>query len=180
MFMGANLGFGTIFVWLPIFSDQVLGGGPQLYGILLGALAVGEVGGSILAGSVVLSLALGGMIALAQMLAGASLGLMLIDQGRLIVGASLALFGIFSAPLTIWAQTLRMQIIPERLRGRTFALLRTLMQSAIPAGGAAAGVLLPLIGIPALIGLSSAVIIIPGFIGYQVKQLRHAGQPATT
>ncbi len=48
---------------------------------------------------------------------------------------SLTLFGLFSAPLTIWAQTLRMQIIPESLRGRTFALLRTLMQSANPIGG---------------------------------------------
>jgi hypothetical protein len=32
----------------------------------------------------------------------------------------LALLGLFSAPLTIWAQTLRMQIIPEQLRGRAF------------------------------------------------------------
>jgi len=37
---------------------------------------------------------------------------------------ALALFGAFGAQLTIWAQTLRMQIIQERLRGRAFALLR--------------------------------------------------------
>lgn len=56
MFMTFNVGEGFLAVWLPVFSDRVLGGGPELYGVLLGALAVGETVGSILAGSVVLPL----------------------------------------------------------------------------------------------------------------------------
>jgi hypothetical protein len=94
------------------------------------------------------------------------------------VAASLALFGLFSAPLTIWAQTLRMQIIPEHLRGRSFALLRMLMQSGNPIGGALAGGLLPLVGMMAMIGLSGLLVGTPGLIGYSVKPLSLAGDLA--
>jgi hypothetical protein len=82
------------------------------------------------------------------------------------------LWGGFSAPLTIWAQTLRMKIIPAALRGRTFALLRTIMQGGNPIGGALGGLLLPLLGVPAMILLSALLISIPGVIGYGVKALR--------
>lgn len=172
MFMAANLGIGLMFVWLPIYSDQVLGGGPELFGILLGFLAAGEVTSAILTGSLAISLSLGTLICLAQFLAGTSLGLMFLGRTNWITAISLVLFGIFSAPLTVWAQTLRMQIIPETLRGRTFALLRTLMQSANPVGGILAGTLLPILGIPAMIALSGLVIGVPGLLGYRVKELR--------
>ena len=172
MFMAANLGIGLMFVWLPIYSDQVLGGGSELFGILLGFLAVGEVFSAVLVGGLTISVSLGTLICMAQFIAGTSLGLMFLGQTNWVTAASLILFGIFSAPLTVWAQTLRMQIIPEALRGRTFALLRTLMQSANPLGGILAGILLPILGIPAMIALSGLVIGVPGLLGYRVKELR--------
>jgi MFS family permease len=177
MFMAFNIGGGAMAVWLPILSDRVLGGGPELYGTLLGALALGEVISALLAGSLILPLALGTLICLAQALSGASLGIVLAGRNAWVVGIGLALFGAFSSPLTIWAQTLRMQIIPERLRGRTFALLRMLMQSGNPIGGAAAGILLPALGLPAMILLSAIVAGLPGLLGAQVRALRQAGPP---
>jgi MFS family permease len=170
MFMTFNLGFGAMAVWLPILADQTLGGGSELYGLLLGVLAGGEVIGSVLAGAMALPLSLGSLICLAQFLAGVSLGL-LGGSSRAWVMTGLILFGVFSAPLTIWAQTLRMQIIPEPLRGRAFALLRTLMQGTGPVGGVAAGWLLPLLGLPAMIGLAAVAVGAPGLLGYWVKGL---------
>ena len=172
MFMTFNVGEGFLSVWLPVYSGQELQGGPQLYGVLLGALAVGEMLGSVLAGGVVLPLSLGTLICLAQVLSGLSLGLVLLGPNLWWTIVGLALLGLFSAPLTIWAQTLRMQIIPEQLRGRTFALLRTLMQSSGPLASAGAGVLLSILGIPAMIGLSALLVGAPGLLGFGVKQLR--------
>jgi hypothetical protein len=88
----------------------------------------------------------------------------------------LTLFGAFSAPLTIWAQTLRMRVIPERLRGRTFALLRMLMQSGNPIGGGLAGVLLPAVGLTAVIAVSAGLVGLPGLLGSRVKELRLGGE----
>ncbi|HEY0070783.1 MAG TPA: MFS transporter, partial [Chloroflexia bacterium] len=175
MFAAFNLGQGFLFVWLPVLSDQMPGGGPELYGILLGVWAVGEVVGSILAGSVTLSLPLGTLICGSQLLSGLSLGAMVLDQSLWYVAPALVLLGLFSAPLTIWAQTLRMQVIPANMRGRTFALLRTLMQSTPPIGGAIAGLLLPVLGIPAMIAASAALAGVPGLLGYGVSELRSAG-----
>jgi MFS family permease len=177
MFMAFNIGSGFYSVWLPILSDQILGGGSRLYGILLGTLACGEVAGALLAGGRAFRRPLGMLICLAQALAGAALGIVLIGPSAWSAALGLALFGAFSAPLTIWAQTLRMQIIPEQLRGRMFALLRTLMQSGNPLGGAIAGLLLPLLGMAVMIALSALVVGVPGLLGYQVGALRRARSP---
>ncbi|MGH7605917.1 MAG: MFS transporter [Gemmatimonadales bacterium] len=174
MFMAFNVGGGFLAVWLPILTDRVLGGGAGLYGTLLGLQAVGGVASALLAGGRAFAVPLGTLICGAQLLSGASVAVMLIGPGVWTVVAGLVGLGAFSAPLTIWAQTLRMQIIPERLRGRTFALLRMLMQSGNPLGGAIAGGLLPILGLPAMIALSALVIGAPGIAGYRVKEL-HSG-----
>src|SRR5262249_44217682 len=106
MYMTFNVGLGFLVVWLPILSDRV-GGGPEVYGLCLGAMAVGEVGGALLAGSFQLPLFLGTLICLAQTLSGLSLLLLLAGQKLWWIVPGLALLGLFSAPLTVWAQTLR-------------------------------------------------------------------------
>jgi MFS family permease len=174
MFMAFNLGLGAFLTILPVFSTNVLNGGSELYGLLLGALAVGEVLSSVLAGTLDLPYALGKLIALAQFTSGLMLGLLLLGFNIPLAIISMALLGFCSAPLTIWAQTLRMKIIPAALRGRTFALLRMLMQSTNPAGGMVGGFLLPLLSFPVMIGLAASVIAIAGFIGLQVRPLREA------
>ena len=174
MFMFANVGMGVLTVYLPLLSDLLAPDNPKVYGTLLGVLALGEVISAALAGSLVLKIGLGLRIALAQTLSGAALALS-IGAGFGFVGSGLFLLGFFSAPLTIWAQTLRMQVIPPEMRGRVFALLRTLMQGATPLGGALGGFLLPLLGIPMMVILSALLIGLPGLAGMQIHELRRAG-----
>jgi MFS family permease len=178
MYVLFNIGLGFLAVLLPVYADHLPGGGAPLYGVLLGALAVGELVGAAVAGGFAGSRPLGAMICLAQALSGCSLTLLLLGQllGVPVLGSlvGLGLLGVFSGPLTIWAQTLRMQIIPAQLRGRTFALLRTLMQGAGPLASVAAGFALPLVGTTIMIGTSAALIGGPGVAGARIKELRHA------
>jgi MFS family permease len=175
MFMAFNVGLGALTVFLPLVSDRIAPGSSKIFGALLGALALGEVLSAWLAGSLHLKMGLGARLALAQILSGLSLALLIVETTFWAVASGLFLLGVFSAPLTIWAQTLRMQIIPNEMRGRTFALLRTLMQGATPLGGALAGFLLPVTGVQMMIGLSSLVIGGPGLAGTQIKELMQAG-----
>jgi MFS family permease len=175
MFMAFNVGLGALTVFLPLVSDRIAPGSSKIFGALLGALALGEVLSAWLAGSLHLKMGLGARLALAQILSGLSLALLIVETTFWAVASGLFLLGFFSAPLTIWAQTLRMQIIPNEMRGRTFALLRTLMQGATPLGGALAGFLLPVTGVQMMIGLSSLVIGGPGLAGTQIKELMQAG-----
>jgi MFS family permease len=174
MFMAVNLGFGAFLVVLPIFSTNILHGGSGLYGILLGALAIGELSSSLLVGTLDLPLSLGKLISIAQVSAGVALAILLFGFSIPIALVSMVLFGFMTAPLTIWAQTLRMKVIPSALRGRTFALLRMLMQSTNPVGGVAGGFLLPLVSFPVMIALSATIIGIPGILGLLVRELRNA------
>ena len=176
MFMAANIGIGAMTVFLPLVSNQIAQNSSQVFGSLLGAMALGEVISAWLTGSFSIKMAIGKRIVLAQILSGLSLLFLLVISSFPLAAIGLFLLGFFSAPLTIWAQTLRMQIIPPDMRGRTFALLRTLMQGATPLGGALAGFLLPVWGIQIIVGLSSFVIGSPGLVGLQVTELVSAGK----
>jgi MFS family permease len=176
MFMAANVGIGAMTVFLPLLSNQIAENNSTIFGVLLGAMALGEVISAWLTGSLSIKVTLGARIAFAQILSGLSLALLLMGSTFWAVAIGLFLLGFFSAPLTIWAQTLRMQVIPPDLRGRTFALLRTLMQGATPLGGALAGFLIPVISMQFVIGLSSFVIGAPGLAGLKVDELMQAGK----
>ncbi|HUG34675.1 MAG TPA: MFS transporter [Anaerolineales bacterium] len=176
MFMAANVGLGAMTVFLPFISNQISENNSRIFGVLLGAMALGEVLSAWLTGSISMKVALGARIAFAQILSGLSLALLFMGSTFWAVTLGLFLLGFFSAPLTIWAQTLRMQVIPPDLRGRTFALLRTLMQGATPLGGALAGFLIPVISVQFVIGLSAFVIGAPGLAGIRIRELMQAGR----
>ena len=73
--------------------------------------------------------------------------------------------GLLISPLTIWAQTIRMRLVPEGMRGRVFGVLRTFMQATPPLGGAAAGILLGGPGVAATVVAMTAIMAVPGVVG---------------
>jgi MFS family permease len=173
MFATFNVGLGLMNVWLPILSDRTLGGGAELFGFLLAAMALGETISSLLAGSSG-SGRLGQRICWAQIVSGLSIGLLFLLPTVPVAVVAMALLGFASAPMTIWAQTLRMRIIPPAQHGRAFALLRLVMQAGAPVGSAIAGFVLPVAGMAAAITVSAATIGVPGIAGFGIKGLRRA------
>ena len=138
MFMFANIGEGMMIVVIPVYAREVLGGGAGTYGLLLSAFALATTAGAALVGGMTWRRPLGRSIATSQALCGLGY-LPLVTLPALAPAAgALAVAGVLGSPLTIWAQTLRMQRIPDAMRGRVFGLLRTLMQSTPPIGGALA------------------------------------------
>jgi MFS family permease len=121
-----------LLVTAPWLAKNHLPGGAATLGLLLSALAAGEIVGAALAGRRKRSLVTG--IAVVQ--AGAALGFLglLAAPNQVLVGAGFFVVGALSAPMTVWAQSLRMRRIPAELHGRVFAALRTLMQGTPPVG----------------------------------------------
>lgn len=173
MFLAANMGLGMMLVWLPLHAES-LGGGSTLFGTLMAGIAVGEVLSSLLVGGIDLRVGLGRLITGSQVAAGLAFALVLVGNGPVASFVGLTLLGFFSAPLTIWAQTLRMRIIPPSLRGRTFALLRTVMQGGGPMGGLIGGFLVPSLGVFGAILGSALLVGGPGALGWRVRELREA------
>lgn len=175
MFMLFNVGEGALLVVLPVYSGQA-GAGVAGYGLLVSAVTVGELAGSLGAGAVVVS-RLGPRIVAAQVAAATLLAGLLVRPPLAVTLVLLAGFGAMTTPMTAWAQTLRMRLVPEGLHGRLFALLRTAMQATPPLGAALAAVTVPrgvaptvvavvaLMAVPALVaapGLARAEVQAPG------------------
>lgn len=175
MFMLFNVGEGALLVFLPVYSGQA-GAGVAGYGLLVSAVTVGELAGSLGAGAVVVS-RLGPRIVAAQVAAATLLAGLLVRPPLAVTLVLLAGFGAMTTPMTAWAQTLRMRLVPEGLHGRLFALLRTAMQATPPLGAALAAVTVPrgvaptvvavvaLMAVPALVaapGLARAEVQAPG------------------
>ena len=178
MFMVFCAGTGAISVWLPFYVTGALGGGSALFGLMQAATALGESSSALGLGALGGNRSLGIKIGIAQLLAGLGVALIAAVPGAASAAAGLFLLGFFDSPLTIWAQTLRMAIIPAELRGRLFALIRLSIQGSGPVGAAAAGLLLPLVGMTAMILISAAAVGLPGLASFAVKPLRRAHGPA--
>lgn len=140
MFAVFNIGEGALLVVLAHQARRT-GLGPGGYGWLIAAMAAGELTAAL----VLLRIRWRAPLAvsvLAAQLAAATVTAGLLSSSRVVTVASLVLLGCCTAPMTAWAQTLRMQAAPSRMHGRLFALLRTTMQATPPVGALMAAITL--------------------------------------
>ncbi len=162
MFAMFNIGEGMLAVFLP-YRSAAIGLGPGGYGYLLAALTGGELAAAALLARRDWKRPLVPSILIGQ-LAAAAIVLTLIAPSAAATIIAMAALGFVSAPMTAWAQTLRMREAPSAMHGRLFAVLRTAMQATPPVGAAAAAWLSPS-GAGVLIGSAAAVMGVPVLAG---------------
>lgn len=130
-FMAFNVAEGMLLVAAPWLAKNHLPGGAAALGLLLSAMAAGELAGAALAGR---RRALVRSIGVVQAAAAACFLALLAAPSQAAVAAGFFGIGLLSAPMTVWAQSLRMRRVPAELHGRAFSALRTLMQGTPPLG----------------------------------------------
>lgn len=170
MFVSINVGSGIVEVILPVYVRRVLHAGAQAYGLVVATCAAAGLVAAIVAGARSFA-RLGRAIAVSELAAGLSYAGL---AGRpSLVPAVLVFAGgaFFLGPLTVWAQTIRMRLVPADLRGRTFGLLRTVMQSAPPLGALLAAPLLHVggwagvgVGVALLVGAPAVLAAVAGWL----------------
>jgi MFS family permease len=164
MFMLVNVGEGIVAVLLPVYVDEV-GAGATAYGALLALGAAAGLVGAALAGATGGRIRYGRAIAGSEALAGVSVAPLVVEPPLAVAFVAVAASWFFLGPLTVWAQTLRMRVIPPELRGRVFGLLRTAMQGTLPLGGALAPLLVAAGGLRAGFVAAALVVAVPGVVG---------------
>ncbi len=179
MFALFNIGEGMLLVFLP-HRALSLGLGPGGYGYLVTATTGGELAAAALLARRPWRPALLPSIITAQ-LAAALAVLVLIAGSAAATLPALAALGVCSAPMTAWAQTLRMRLVPPEAHGRLFALLRTAMQATPPLGAALAaftmarGTLATILTAAAMMGLPAAVLA-PGLLAFRATAEGRGGE----
>lgn len=162
MFALFNIGEGALLVFLPHRAVE-LGLGSGGYGYLVAATTAGQLLAAVLLARRTWRASLQASITVAQITAGLVVLLLVIHSTAVTVVALVAL-GMCAAPMTVWAQSLRMRLVPPGAHGRLFALLRTTMQATPPAGAAVAalalahGTLVTVVATAVAMGLPAVVL----------------------
>jgi hypothetical protein len=162
MFALFNVGDGALLVLLPHRAVE-LGLGSGGYGFLVAATTAGELLAALLLARRTWTASLRASIVAAQV-AAALIVLLLVVHSAAVTVAALVALGLCTAPMTAWAQSLRMRLVPPKAHGRLFALLRTTMQATPPAGAALAaltlahGTLVIVAAIAAIMGLPAVAL----------------------
>jgi Major Facilitator Superfamily len=161
MFALFNIGEGALLVFLPRRALG-LGLGTGGYGYLVAASTAGELLAGLLLTRVRWRAPLTVSIVAAQVAAAIVVVPLVVSSTAVTVTALLAL-GVCAAPMTAWAQSLRMRLVPPEAHGRLFALLRTAMQATPPAGVALAALVIDR-GAVVTVAAISAIIALPALV----------------
>ncbi len=181
MFMGVNLAEGILAVLLPVYARDVLAVDATGYGLLASAFTAGLFVGALGLGAVHWRWPLGRSIAAGVLATG--LAFLPLELAPPLPVAALVIFvaGLAESPVTMWANTIRMRLIPAELRGRVFGLLGTMTKSTPPIGGLAAGGLLATVGVAPAVVAMILFAALPGAIGLRHGSLaeRNTVRPQT-
>ncbi|GIJ48370.1 MFS transporter [Virgisporangium aliadipatigenens] len=158
-----NGAMGMMRVVQPWLASDILEGGATTLGIILGVNNGASLIGSILAGVIKPKDKQMRNIGLLQIVSGAALFLLFLP-GLWPVLLAVAVNSLFSGPMTVSSQVIRVARIPVELRGRMMTFMRTLMNSTSPAGAALAGPMLVAGLYHPLIGLMVALAAGPGVV----------------
>jgi MFS family permease len=144
---------------LPLLARQQIGGGPELYGILLGAIGMGAVAGAFILPAAKARLGPDGVMAAATALTAAALALFAVAGDPVVALAACALAGLLwiaaLATLNVSAQ----MALPAWVRGRGVAVFTTVQFAGLAAGSAAWGKVAQTTGLPAVHAAAALVLV---------------------
>ena len=160
-------------VLMPIFADQILQGGVQGLGILMGASGFGALAAALTLASRNSVKGLGVWVAVSSGVFGVFLILFSFSSSFWISAALLVPIG-FSMMLQMSSSnTLIQAMVPDELRGRVMAVYSMMFMGMAPIGALLAGLLAGIIGAPLTVALGGAICIIGSvFFGWRLPKLR--------
>jgi len=139
---------------MPIFAKDVLHGGPDAMGLLLGAAGAGAVVGVMFLARQRGTEDMGRFITVALIRFGVGMILFSLSRNLWLSMLLLPLIGSgFMVPMAA-ANTLLQTLTPDRLRGRVMSLFLMMFMGAPPLGSLLSGLLAPHIGAPMTVALT--------------------------
>lgn len=165
-----NAAMGMLRVTQPWLAADKLTGGATILGIILGVANGAGLIGSVLAGAIRPRDRHMRNIGLFQVAAGLGLAFMFLPTLWAVVIA-MVISNVFSAPMTVQSQVLRVSRTPADLRGRMMTFMRTLMNSTSPGGAAVAAPLLAAGRYFPVIAIMVTAAVLPGlFIAFSFRK----------
>jgi MFS family permease len=142
IFAGVNFLFMPIFVLLPFYTRQVIGGGADWYGFLLGGAGAGALLGSLAAGAVVSRVrAVATLVRVCVI--GIACGVLVLAAANAawVAFAAFSAIGALSSLINVIVITAFQSAVRSDVRGRVMALVITVSTAAVPLGMGLGGIM---------------------------------------
>jgi MFS family permease len=178
MILVTNLIESPLLIVLTVYAREVLDSSIAL-GVLFSVFSVGAIAGSMASGAVIakvpgrwiLPVGFSGILIL--------YGVLIVEPQFVVILAVSLLVGLLAGPLNPFLDTVFLERVPARMRGRVFGLRSALMMSAMPLGILAGGALISAAGIRTTLVIQVAAMLLA--IGWMLVSptLRSVGNGET-
>jgi MFS family permease len=164
-------------VLMPIFADQILHGGAQAMGLLMGAAGVGALVGALMLASRTQLKGIGRWIAVGSVAFGVSLIVFAYSRHLCLSLAVLVPVGCGMMVLMASCNTLIQSMVSDHLRGRVMSVYSMMFMGMAPLGALAAGALANRVGAPLIVATGGATCIVTGSVfAYRLPVFRPAAR----
>lgn len=164
-------------VLMPIFADQILGGGSSTLGFLMGASGAGALIAALVLASRKSVFGLGRWVAFASGGFGAALILFSFSNVFWLSAVLLVPVGFSMMTQMSSSNTLIQAMVPDELRGRVMSVYSMMFMGMAPLGAVSAGALAGLLGAPNTVALGGLVCIAGAIIfGLRLPKLETEGR----
>ncbi|RCW70315.1 MFS transporter [Pseudorhodoferax soli] len=158
-------------VWalLPLIARQMLGGTASFYGVLLGAVGAGAIGGAVLLPRLRARLSADGLVLLAALLSAGVIGGLLFAPPRWL---AIALLLVLGAGWIIALTTLNgvaQAILPNWVRGRGLAIYLMVFNGAMALGAFSWGMVAQAVGLPTAMLLAACGLAITALLFHRLR-----------
>ncbi|MBZ9793368.1 MFS transporter [Rhizobium sp. 3T7] len=158
-------------VWalLPLVARQLLGGDASFYGILLGAVGAGAIGGALVMPKLRERLSSDGLLLGAALITAAVMGVLSLAPPKIVAIIVLLFLGAAWITALTTLNGAAQAVLPNWVRGRGLAVYLTVFNGAMTAGSLGWGAVGEAVGIQATLLIGAAGLLVAGFIMHRVK-----------
>jgi MFS family permease len=158
-------------VWalLPLVARQLLGGDASFYGILLGAVGVGAIGGALVMPKLRERLNSDGLLLGAAVVTAWVMGILALAPPKIVAVVVLLFLGAAWITALTTLNGTAQSVLPNWVRGRGLAVYLTVFNGAMTAGSLGWGAVGEAVGIQSTLLIGAAGLLVAGFVMYRVK-----------
>lgn len=159
----------SVWALLPLVARQLLGGGAGFYGVLLGAVGLGAIGGAIILPRLRARLSADGLVLTAALVTAMVMAFLSLAPPQWAAVVALLILGAAWITALTTLSGVAQAILPNWVRGRSLAVYLTVFNGAMTAGSLGWGAVAEGCGVPATLLVGAAGLAVVGLMAHRVK-----------
>lgn len=159
----------SVWALLPLVARQLLGGGASFYGILLGAVGVGAIGGAIIMPRLRARLDSDGLLLAAALITAAVMAFLSFVPPQWAAVTALLLLGMAWITALTTLNGVAQAILPNWVRGRSLAVYLTVFNGAMTVGSLSWGAVAQWSSVPTALLIGAAGLVLVGVVAHRIK-----------